>query len=211
MDGNSIGKAIVKGAYNPEAKNLALDLSEKCVEILLEDGVLKEVPVIKSVIAFYKTWQAVHDQLFLRKIAGFVSACPKFTESERKKFLEEDLQNPKATKQLGDALVLILDKLDDLEKPAMLAKLFTAYVRGHIDYPSFRRLAAGIGSAFVGDLRSICVEPLPPETNCDQFWASLEPSGFALTGGGRSRGNAIGTRTDISTLGRLFRKCMLEE
>ncbi|MCX6923227.1 MAG: hypothetical protein NT154_08470, partial [Verrucomicrobia bacterium] len=138
---------------------------------------------------------------------------PKFTEAEKNKFLEEDLRDPKSTKQLGDALVLILDKLDDLEKPAMLAKVFAAYVRGHIDYADFRRLAAGIGSSFVGDLKIICAQPLPPETNNDAFWAFLEPSGFAFTHSGKRIPSSSGTRFEItiSGLGKLFQKCMLEE
>jgi hypothetical protein len=187
--------------------------TERRPQSLLEDGVLKEIPVIKSIIAFCKTWQAVHDQLFLRKVAGFVLACPKFTEPEKNKFLDEDLRDPKATKQLGDALVLILDKLDDLEKPAMLAKVFAAYVRGHIGYPDFRRLAIGIGSAFVGDLKIMCGQPPPPESNNGTFWALLEPSGFAISRSAPRILSSSGTRIDskISRLGQLFQKCMLEE
>ena len=43
----------------------------------------------------------------------------------------------KKAKNLGDAIVLILDKLDDLEKPEMLAKVFAALVRNKITHESF--------------------------------------------------------------------------
>ena len=37
MNQNDLGMAIVKGACNPEAKSLAVDLSEKALESLLEE------------------------------------------------------------------------------------------------------------------------------------------------------------------------------
>jgi hypothetical protein len=86
-------------------------------------------------------------------------------------------------------------------------------VRGHIEYPDFRRLATGIGSAFVGDLKTILVQPALPETNDGQFWALLEPSGFAVSRSAPRILSSSGTRIDskISSLGELFQKCMLEE
>ena len=217
MNENDLGTAIVRGACNPEAKSVAVDFSEIALDSLLEEGILKEIPVLKSIIACRKTWQAIHDQLFLRKVAGFVLACPRFTEAEKNRFLGEDLGDPKATKQLGDALVLILDKLDDLEKAPMVKKVFAAYVRGHIGYSDFRRLGAGIGSAFVGDLQTICVQPPAPEINNSQVWVFLEPSGFAVSSTRNaprilsSSGTRIQIRSKVSSLGKLFQKCMLEE
>jgi hypothetical protein len=212
MQDNDLGAAIIEGACNPEAKSLAIDLAEIGLDGLLSEGVLKHIPFLKTIVACRKTWEAIHDQLFLRKVAGFVVADPTFTEAEKTTFLNTALTNPIASKQLGDALVLILDKLDDLEKPTMLKKVFAAYVRGHIHYADFRRLSAGINAAFVGDLKAMLVRPAPAEANSDGFWALLEPAGFAHTGGGVSRlKTSIGTKTDISRLGRLFQKCMWEE
>ena len=119
------------------------DLSDIALDRLLDEPVLKEIPLIKTIVACCKTWQAAHDRLFLRKVARFLLAYPEFTEAERDRFLNEDLQDPRNRKQLGDALVLILDKLDDFDKPAMLAKLFAAHVRGQCTYPEFRVLAKG--------------------------------------------------------------------
>ena len=40
--------------------------------------------------------------------------------------------------------MLLLDRLDDLEKPDILARMFCAYIEGHCDLPTFRRLAAAV-------------------------------------------------------------------
>ncbi len=206
---DNIGAAIVKGVCNPEAKDLAVDLGELGLGALLDESVLKEIPIIKSVIACRKTWTAIHDQLFLRKVAGFFAACPPFTDAEKETFVREHLSDSKKAKNLGDALVLILDKLDDLEKPEMLAKVFAAFVRGKIPHECFRRLASAIDIGFIEDLKVLAYEPkvylfpyLPNlvRANLAEFHAHESFKDY-------SEGE-VGIGFNISPLGEIFVKCM---
>jgi hypothetical protein len=211
MRRNDLGMAIVKCAWNPEAKDLAGDLSEIALDSLLDEGLLKEIPVIKTFLAALKTWAAIHDQVFLRKVANFLRACPTFTHEEREKFAKENLNDPKKMKRLGDALVIILDRLDDLEKPEMLAKAFAAHVRGKIAQETFRRLAAAIDIGFLDDLRALAADSaLPPKYN-RQLLCNLVRTGLTeITGGDMltppqaSRGNHY----DLNQLGEVFIACM---
>jgi len=156
---DNIGTAIVKGVINPEAKDLAVEFGDLELSAFLDESVLREIPIIKSVVAFCKTGMAIHNQLFLRKVAGFLLACPKFTDAEKEAFVREHLSDPKKAKNVGDALVLILDKLDDLEKPEMVANAFAACVRGKIPLECFRRLASAIDIGFIEDLKVLAYKP----------------------------------------------------
>lgn len=151
---DNVGAAIVKGVCNPEAKDLAADLGEFELGALLDEEVLKEIPIIKSVIACRKTWTTIQDHLFLRKVAGFLLACPSFTDAEKEAFFRAHLNDVQKTKKLGETIVLVLDRFDDMEKPELLAKFFAAFVRGKIDLETFRRLAAAIDIGFIEDLKS---------------------------------------------------------
>jgi hypothetical protein len=62
---------------------------------------------------------------------------------ERERFIAKVEQRGNR-RQLGDTLLLLLDRLDDLEKPEVLARLFAAYVRGRYDFPTFRRLSTAL-------------------------------------------------------------------
>jgi hypothetical protein len=159
MKADDLGKTILEGAVNHESKDTAIELAEVGLDSFLEEGVLKEIPVLRIFLAARKTWTAIHDQLFLRKVASFILAAPKFTKEERKSFAREHLRDQKKIKKLGAAIVVILDKLDDLEKPAILAKCFAALVRKKIDVQTFRRLAAAIDIAFIDDLMALCEKP----------------------------------------------------
>jgi hypothetical protein len=208
---DNVGAAIVKGVCNPEAEDLAVELGEFEIDSFLDEGVLKEIPVIKTIIACRKTWTAIQDQLFLRKVANFLLACPKFTEAEKENFLNKHLNDPKSAKNLGNTVVLILNKFDDFEKPAMLAKMFAAQVRGRINYADFRRLGAAIDSAFVDDLKKILILPADFKKHSEKFLEVLLPSGLAIVQGGETRLGAIGSSVYLSELGRLFQKCMAEQ
>ena len=206
---DNIGAAIVKGACNPETEDLAVYLGDFGLGALLDEKVLKEVPYLKLVIACRKTWTAIHDQLFLRKVAGFLAACPQFTDAQKEAFVREHLSDPKKAKNLRDALVLILDKLDDLEKPEMLAKVFAAHVRGKIPHECFRRLASAIDIGFIEDLKVLAYKPkvylfpyLPNlvRTNLADFQAHENFKDY-------SEGE-VGIGFNISPLGEIFVKCM---
>ena len=137
---DDLGVTILKGACNAEARDVAVEVSEIAMHHLLEEGILKELPFLKTIVACHKTWESIRDQLFLKKVASFICACPRFSEAEKNRFADEHLSDKKRARRLGDAIVLILEKLDDLEKPEMLGKIFAGLVRGKIGLETFRRL-----------------------------------------------------------------------
>ena len=160
---DNLGAAIVKGACQAESKDVVIDLAQFGLRELLGGDVLKEIPVIKTVVACYKVPLAVRDQLFLRKVAGFLRAVPDFTTEEKEKFLREHLADPKKVNKLGETIILLLDRLDDMDKLQMLAKVFAALVRGKIPLEIFRRLATAIDQGAVADLNEfIRVKPVDP-------------------------------------------------
>jgi hypothetical protein len=211
-DIDNVGAAIVKGICNPEAKDLAVDLGEFEFGALLDESVLQEIPIIKSVIACRKTWTAIHDQLFLRKVVKFLVTRPNFTKEEQEAFVREHLSDSKKVKKLGDVIVLILDKFDDFEKPEMLAKVFAAHVRGKIPFENFRRLASAIDIGFIEDLKVLANKPkVPPgylypylpnlvRTNLVTFQAHET---FEVSSEGK-----VNIGFNISLLGEIFVKCL---
>ena len=64
----------------------------------MDGEVHNEVPVLKAVIARCKNWETVQDQLLLRKVAGFLLACPRYTEAEKADFANEHWIDSKKAK-----------------------------------------------------------------------------------------------------------------
>jgi hypothetical protein len=213
---DNIGSAIVKGVLNPEAKDLAVDLGDLELDSLIDESVLKEVPFIKSIIACHKTWTTIRDQLFLRKIAKFLQSCPSFSEQERERFVQEHLNDSKKAKKTSDALVLILHRLDDLEKPEMIAKIFAAFVRGEIGFDLFRRLNTAVDIGFIEDLKEFVTwEPVKdPHGRADAhtraLYGSLLRTGLTSIPRGTGTAPILGVSINVDELGKTFKKCMAD-
>lgn len=212
MPQDDLGISVLKSACSSEAKDLAVDWAEFGLDALLKEGVLKDAPMLGAVVKICAISKTIRDRLFVRKVWDFLRACPKFTEAEKEAFVREHLNEPKKAQRLGDAVVLILDKLDDLEKPEMLAKVFGAFVRRQISYDAFRRLSAGIDIASAEDLKALGGKPIVPESLAEPYPTGLVRCGFAhWILKGNALGSRVGQAAEISELGRLFAKCTLQE
>lgn len=154
-----LGRTIISGVVDWEpAVNLGFELGEIGLDRILDEGLFRDVPVLGSVVAIVKTVGSIRDRLFVKKVATFLVSCPKFTAQQREEFAREHLNDPRKASKLGDTLVLILDKLDDLEKPEMVAKAFAALVRGKIGLQTFKRIAAAIDIGFADDLAALATQ-----------------------------------------------------
>lgn len=210
---NTVGDSILKGACNPKATDLAVQLGEIGIDSLMDEGVLKQIPFLKTIIACKQTWEAIHDRLFLRKVAGFILACPDFTEAEREQFAKQHLDDAKSAKRLGDGIVLILDRLDDLEKPQMIARAFAALVRGKISLQDFRRIAAAIDIGFLDDLKLFGSRTQWTDDEMRTLFPRLVRTGLIDLKGPRLPGQGGMSRIslEVSQLGLQFWECLKQE
>jgi hypothetical protein len=182
MEKDDLGISVLKSACSSEAKELAVEWAELGLDSMLADGVLKDAPFLGSVVKICMVSKTIRDKLFVRKVWDFIRACPKFTDSEKASFAREHLEDPQKAQKLGDVIVLILDKLDDLEKPTMLAKLFAALVRGKIPLECFRRLAAAIDIGFIEDLKAMVCPQMRASDSLFIFLPNLVRTGLAVIG-----------------------------
>ena len=77
----------------------------------------------------------------------------KIPQKKRDDFIKRLNSIPKQQRRVGNTLILILERLDDLDKPAILAKCFIAYLNDIVTFEEFRRLAIAIDRAYISDLR----------------------------------------------------------
>lgn len=83
--------------------------------------------------------------LFLTNIGGI-------EQQEKKDFIMKMDADEKIKRNVGETLIMIIDQMEDFNKPKMLANLFTAYVRGIIDYDKYLRLSKSLNRVFIEDL-----------------------------------------------------------
>ena len=152
----SLEASIIQSIGSSGIIDLSVDLAEVGLDQLLSDGIIRDVPIFGTLVKLRSTIGIVRDLLFAKKVAKFLMGVAKIDTDERRKFID-DIKSRNEDKRLGETLILLLDRLDDYEKPEILARMFQAYVKGKCDLPMFRRLAAVVDQLplqSIGDLQS---------------------------------------------------------
>jgi hypothetical protein len=152
---DDIGLSLIETIQSSEFANVAQDLGEVGLDAILKDGIFRELPVISTIVGVTKTVLAIRDKLLLRKIYSFLQELHGISETEKERFATDMENDPKYQRQVGENLIMLLDRLDDLGKPTLVARVFKAYLKGGINYHQFLHFTAVIDKILVKDLQNL--------------------------------------------------------
>ena len=128
------------------------DLAEIVIDSVLEEGLLKDLPIVNLIVGLGNFGSKIHKGIFLKKVLSFLSNLDSTSTEERKKFVEKIERSETYNNKVGEALLMILDKYSDLEKPKILGKLFKASIREEISYQEFLRISSSLDKIHIPDL-----------------------------------------------------------
>lgn len=152
---SSTGRALVRTVAGKPLGEAIIGLAEVALDKNLAEGVLKDVPIVGTLFKLAQAGQSVSEELFLRKLERFILDLDAISDSERKQLLEKYPDSSEEQKVLGENLLLALERLDDVQKPAILARFFAAYIKSTIDYLTFTRLARALEKFNMGLLPNL--------------------------------------------------------
>lgn len=150
-DGSSLHFTQVLGESLTES---VWDVLELGVDSVLTDGVVRELPVVKTVAELYKAGVRVREGLFARKLVDFLRATRRTagpTPGERHVALR-DLGGEERQRRLGEAMVLLLERADDLRKPILYGRIVGALVKGDVSYSVAMTACAVLDRVVLDDL-----------------------------------------------------------
>jgi hypothetical protein len=127
-----------------ELVDLASEMGEFAIDSLLSEGALRDFPLLGSAIGLARVARSVRDQLFLRKVAGFLGPLRDASSHERDRFADDLEVDAKERARAGENLLLLLERLDDAAKPEMIGKIYLAYLRSRISWRNLRLLSAAV-------------------------------------------------------------------
>lgn len=200
------GKRIAKGFFSPKKDrpgiDLALTVSEVIADANVADATLEAIPFVDLVFKVLKAKDAIADALYARKLVGFIRGIGDLSDFDRNRIAEE-LIGDEGTK-VGETLLLVLDRVTDLEKPELLGFLFRQFSEKRITGPQLRRLSEAVDAGFADDLQ-VFLDPDQSfsEAEIQDCRRHLTHTGLTvltvLTGW-----DAGPTRYDLTDLGELF-------
>jgi hypothetical protein len=203
MTREDLSSSLVDTVAEKGGVDLLSDLGEVAFDAVMKDGVLKDVPVLGSLLQLVKLGFGVREYTFLKKLQKFASPLRDVSDADREKFREKIDQDPKFRARVGENLVLVLERLDDMAKPDLIGRLFAAYLSRRILYDTFLRLSNAVDRAFMPDLDQFNRRSYDSEFT-DEWAQSLAACGLMTTHATSKYGEENNLFYRINESGRLL-------
>jgi hypothetical protein len=150
-----IDDAIIDSIADPAIADLAEEIADLGLDSVLAEGPLQDAPIIGWLIKIGKAGNYVKERFFRKKVIRFLTCLNEISKEERQKFHDEMNKDKKSKRKHGEELLILLERLDFIEKVEILAKAFSAYIQGKISRIRFQEFAASIERCFPADFANI--------------------------------------------------------
>lgn len=191
------------------ALDMSVDYAELPLDSFLEDGILKEIPFVKTFYAVFKIGTGLRECWFAKKFLTFLKEFHSGTIQPDKlsefkiKFNDDEKYRHKIT----ESLIIYNEAFLQVEKSKILAKFFAAHIEGHFDWDHFNHLSASLNIvhpkifSFLEELSAIDFV-IPEDRNEDQKKFDLEA--LVLAGGLGYDTSPWGAGFELSQMGKDF-------
>ncbi len=136
-----------------DLQSLGGNLSELVIDSVLEDGIMKDIPIISTIIGLSNIGIKISDRILLNKIISFLFELKDIPKSKREEMITKIDNSKKYKIKVGEKILLIIDKCNDYENSQYVAKLFSSYIAAKINYNDFLRGANIIQSVEINDFK----------------------------------------------------------
>lgn len=142
MEENSLSLSFSK-SISDEMSGIVSEYTELGLDALLEDGVLKNIPIVSTAISIYKIGKSFREKYHISKLVSFLDEINKgiCDEAKRREYQDKFYANEKFRNQELEYILVLIDRYISMDKPRMLAKLYLTYLDGEIIWEEFTMYA----------------------------------------------------------------------
>ena len=149
--GGELGTALTS-SIGADGLDMAADLGDAGLEVLLSSGALDGIPIVGILAGIYKTGRHIPTYLYQRKVLRLLAAVAGGTSSAERRVFAEQAEACGEARKLGELILLLIDKCDEMGKATLIGKIMAAHIRGDLSCSDSLRLSAMINRAYLSDL-----------------------------------------------------------
>lgn len=132
-----------------ELKDISVDLVEKVLDNEITNEALKEIPVLKSLVAARRIYTSYTDRIFIKKAMNVLLELGQTSIEEREELAAElDDENGSSSEKI----LMAIDRLETIEKCKVYGRLCKLKALGKIYTEDFLRLTKLIQDSYLDDL-----------------------------------------------------------
>src|SRR5690554_3190570 len=135
--------------------DISADYLEIPIDEIMSDGILKEIPLVKTIVSLGKAGIAIREIYFVRKLLIFLKEFHqgKVSPKKKKQFQDKLYNDKKYRDRVTNHILVILDKLLSSNKIKTLGNLLNAYIDDIYDWDTFIDLTICLDSMLLIDFR----------------------------------------------------------
>lgn len=149
---NSIEVKLIDEISKDNILKISEDITEIALDSFLEDGILKVVPAISFITGTIKTTLNIREKIFAKKVLTFLSSLKNIPNDKRQEFINKLNQKKGFKQRLGETVIVLLEKIDNLNKPIIIGNLFKAYILEKISLEDFTKISSSVSRVDIDDL-----------------------------------------------------------
>jgi hypothetical protein len=149
---SKIGSELVQVIKDKEFQGITQDLVETAIDSELTEGLLKDVPLLSTIIGTFNTVTNIKDRLFVQKLLAFLYELKSISEDKIVEQIIKLEDDNKYKTKVGEKLLYLIDKCEDPDKASLTGTLFKAYLEKKVDYDEFLLAANAIERTPLPDL-----------------------------------------------------------
>lgn len=141
--------------FNNAIKDLSMDITELGVDVAISEGILSEVPIVKTVVAIGKTGLAIRERNLMKQTIAFINGVNEgdISEEQKNRYREKFDNDPKHASSELERVLILLDSNTDMIKSKILGLLYSAYLKGAVSWEVFCEYSEVNRRMFVEDYK----------------------------------------------------------
>ncbi len=148
----NINNGIEDVIQNKDLRIISKDFTEVAIDGILEDGVLKNIPIVNTLVNLVNFGNTVNKSLFTKKIYQFLFELRNIPQDKRNKQINKINNSMEYQNRVGETVIEILEKIESDGKPQIIGKLFKGVIEEEIDYHTFLKLSHIVKNLFYFDI-----------------------------------------------------------
>ena len=112
------------------------------------------MPVVGPILKLARLGGSIPDRLFLRKSEKFFGELDKATKKEVESFFRI-LEHEEKLAEFGHNVLFLIDRMDDLEKPVIVGRIFRAAIEKKLHLETAKRIAALVSGVYSEDIKAL--------------------------------------------------------
>jgi len=149
---------------NENFQDLLADNTEVAIDTLLDNEVIKEIPILGSSIKIIRGIQSLRDRAYLNKVKLFIEKVGQINDDQKQRIISESKKSEKSRAKFGDAIFTTIEQSDSTVKIEYMAIAFEAFLNKDFEESDLRLICHIIRNTFSDELIDI-VENEHPTTD----------------------------------------------